>query len=226
MRGVINCLIALCWSLGLTAIGHAAGHGADVELAPGFCRPLIDSKVYLNNDFSHGYPREITFTCQYECRAENELKTFIGTTALTLRDTSDDAVHAVCQGVLVKKVSWGWDFAGVASFYGRASIAPDLRQAARAELPANGSEEYRLRLALAKTLEDVSKAFLMAHDSRFEEAGRQLGQIAKDLPGKSPVLNKYLTELSQDHFISPNQISAKSLVLMMLQTHALWLIED
>lgn len=224
MRGVKNRLIVLCCFLGLAAAGNAAEYAADVELAPGFCRPLIDSKIYLKNGFSDGYPREIAFTCQYECRAENEIRTFVGTIALTLRDTSDDAIHAVCQGVLVKKVSWGWDFAGVTPFYGRAAIAPDLKQVAMAELPVNGAEEYRLRLALAKTLEDVSKTFLMAHDSRFEEAGRQLAQIAKDLPGESPVLNRYLAELSQNHFVLPNQISAKSLVLMMLRTHAFWLI--
>ena len=67
------------------------------------CKAVVDSKVYIENDFSMNYPKEVGFSCDYICLLNSSEHVINGISKLKVYSIESDSLNVVCQGVKVKK---------------------------------------------------------------------------------------------------------------------------
>jgi hypothetical protein len=196
-----------------------------------FCRPLVDSKKYIQNDFKAPYPKTVKFECTYECMANSETINITAVSTVRVNTIQDDAYSVVCQGVKVKKVSWGYDFDGIELFYGYDTALKEIKKFAFDHISTNNSEEIKRLTTLKTTLEQVAQSYAQAGASaggeyakNFGEAALILSEMAKDLPYNSQKLNLAIKQIVINKGVISQDVKAQSLVDRIIITAAAWRI--
>lgn len=210
MKTLLTLVIALS-----APIVHAA-------LSEGHCTPLVDSKVYLTNNFSASYPKTVEFKCTYECMNQRALEKVVATSSVRINNVSDDAQLVVCQGVKTKPVPWGWDFDGVAPFYAFSTAMPELKEYAFERVTRNPTTEAKLLTELKATLTTVGQSFRTTGVATFVAAGDELLAIAAELPQKTTRLERAIKLIVDKRGVIPSDASTFSLWAMQIRTHAHW----
>lgn len=202
------------------------------DLKNNFCRPIEGSKRYLTSDFSMNYPKKVRFECSYECQSKNQISTIIGTSEVSVSSMDGDAKDVVCQGVRVKKVTWGYDFDGSDIFYAYDTGVLELKRWAFQNInqkDAGNTEETNRLIKLRADLMTVAGAYAVAgHNGgnatkAFTEAAMILSNIGMELPGKSQLLDQAIKQIIINRGIVSG-MSAETLVQNVLKSQAAWRI--
>ena len=111
-------------------------------LEDNFCVADEASKKYLSDHFSKPYPKKVKFSCIYKCRKESSFQTIKGISEITVNNLQGDATRVVCQGVRVKKVSYGFEFDKTIPFYAHEAQTPQVKAWADLNISHANSYEY------------------------------------------------------------------------------------
>ena len=214
-------LTTLSLAVLLLSLGAKA---ADVKIPENHCAPRVDSKRYINPNFSAGYPRSVVFECTYDCRVNGRLVDVVGTKTVTVSNMQDDATDTGCQGVKVKKVSWGWDFDGIEPFYAYQTAMPEVKRFAFENINQKNAIETKLLTDLKANLIIVADAYKKVGWGQFLDASIMLDKIIEQLPAKTTQLDKYIKQIADQHGDTPMNGTGLSLVLVNLKSHAAWRI--
>ena len=143
----------------------------------------------------------------------------------------EDAIGTTCQGVLTKKVTWGYDYDKTVSFYAPETKILEIKRWAFQNInfnPAvNSNEKARLE-TLKKDLYTVASAFIMAGinggSSRiyFKEAGIKLSEIADGLPINTKLLDEAVEQIVVNKGIKFPAGTAESLIYQTIGSSADW----
>lgn len=202
--------------------------------APGLneCSPLPATKKYLSTDF-HGYPRDVAFECLYECNAENTIHSVSAISRVHISTIDEDALMTTCQGVVVKKTKWGYDFDKVVPFYAADTNLVELKKWAFDNVefnPAVNILEKEKLLNLKIQLNQISASYIIAGTSGgaatkyFIEAGQTLVKIAEGLPMDTKKLDEVVQNLIDAKGVAKTQTTSEGLVETMLLSAASWRI--
>ena len=200
------------------------------DLKTNYCRPILDSKRYLTNNFEMKYPKKVKFECNYECLANNQVSTITATSEVTVTSMDDDASSVVCQGVRVKKVSWGYDFDGADIFFAYDTNLLEIKRFAFENIKLNNnSPEVLARLNKLKLdLNQVAAAYIQAGASSgaqgFKDAGKILFEIAEQLPQKTTLLDNAIKQIIIKKGVIGFDAKAESLVDRVILSSAAWKI--
>jgi hypothetical protein len=192
---------------------------ASTELTNNHCIAKVNSKKYIDNDFQAPYPKTITFKCDYICKSSSRSKVISAISNIVVSNTNDDAKLVVCQGVKVKKVSWGWDYAGVEQFYAYSTNLKEIKKWAFQNVPKDNPYEVNLLYRLKETLMEVANGYYKVGLNGFEyyhEAARTLSKIANELPSQTSELDKHIKLISN----KPDMLTARGLVSGILTSTA------
>lgn len=195
---------------------------AGETLKDNFCLPRVDSKRYIQNDFHAAYPKTVKFECTYECMANGRVELVTGPMTVQVTSMDSDAKDVVCQGVKVKKVSWGYDFDGVEAFYAYQTGIKQIKAFAFANVNRNNKIEKQLLEDLKMNLNKVIAAYIMTRVPHFTEAALILDSIAKELPASTKTLDKYTDIVVKQNGKIAFDSTAESLVLMNVSSNAAW----
>jgi hypothetical protein len=210
-------------------ISFNAFAGREVAPLNNQCSPIIDSKVYLTSDF-HAYPRTVAFECSYMCNSNGKIETVRGLSRITVSNIEQDASGTTCQGVLMKKVPWGWDFDKVEPFYAPATSINEVKRWAFQNVNFNPKVNVAEREKLAALKQDLYKiagSFIMAgiNTPYFKEAGIKISEIADGLPMNTKLLDEAIKVIVVN---KGQKIGApgtpESLIYTMLSSAAAWRI--
>lgn len=212
--------------LAVSAVAFAAPKNPDLK--NNFCRPILDSKKYLTNNFEMSYPKKVKFECTYECMTNNRVTNVNAISEVTVTSMDDDASSVVCQGVRVKKVSWGYDFDGVDLFYAYDGKMTELKRFAFENVVMKNSapEEVERLTKLKADLNQVAAAYIQAGASSgavgFRDAGKILSDIASQLPQKTILLDNAIKQLIIKKGVIGFDVKAESLVDRVILSSAYW----
>lgn len=193
-------------------------------LKDNYCVPKVDSKRYLSGDFSTKYPKTVKFECTYECQADGRIDHITGVTSVTVNNVTDDARLVVCQGVLVRKVPWGYDFDKVEPFYAYSTDIKEIKRWAFANVKRTNKHETELLNKLKKDLHAVATSYRQTNVSTFAEAANVLISIADELPFKTKTLDKYIEVIVNRNGKTGYDGTSEGLILMNLSALAKWRI--
>jgi hypothetical protein len=217
-------LILLTIILPLSAFATAPG--------PNECSPLPATKKYISSDF-HGYPREVAFDCMYECNKDDVIHSVNATTKVRINTVDEDALMTTCQGVVVKKTKWGYDFDKVIPFYAADTKLVELKKWAFDNIEFNPETNPLEKAKLEKLkadLNQISMSYIIAGNSGgkatnyFIKAGVLLAEIANDLPMNTDLLDEELRKIIDSKGQSKSPGTSEQLIDMMLSTAASWRI--
>jgi hypothetical protein len=203
------------------------------DVTPGLnqCAAVMDSKVYISTEF-HAYPREVIFECSYKCNSGGKIQTLTGITKLTVANMEQDANDTVCQGTLLKKVPWGYEFDKIVPFYAADTNILELKRWSFQNINfnpnVNGFEREKLQ-NLKADLEQMSAQLIMAGSRnpnyRFmAEAGITLAGVAKELPMNTVLLDEIIHQIIVNKGTTRVPQSADSMVESTIKTSAAWRI--
>lgn len=203
---------------------------AAFALDAGTCRAIPDSKVYLSDHFSLSYPKQAKFTCLYECLGTGQDMTHevLGTSEVLVRNESDDAFKVVCQGVKIKKTSWGYDFDRVVPFYAYETRIKELRSWAEDFVSKNNPLEFEKLKKLKKDLLEVVDGYRQASrsgvpsSSSFGKASRFLEKVSDKLPQSPELLDDSLSRLRSEDILLPEDELANQFASDVLLNLAYW----
>lgn len=196
------------------------------------CSPLPATKKYLSKDF-HAYPRDVVFDCVYECNKDDVIYPVNAISKAHINTIDEDALMTTCQGVVVKKTKWGYDFDKVVPFYAADTNLVGLKKWAFANVefnPATNPHEKAKLLKLKEELNQISTSYIVAGASGgqatkyFVEAGTTLAEVAKGLPMNTRVLDEVLQRIIENRGKSKTSGTSEALIEMMLSSAASWRI--
>ncbi|MEA9356670.1 hypothetical protein SHI21_10660 [Bacteriovorax sp. PP10] len=196
------------------------------------CSPLPATKKYLSTDF-HGYPRDVAFDCVYECNKDETIYPVNAISKVHINTVDEDALMTTCQGVVVKKTKWGYDFDKVVPFYAADTNLVEIKKWAFANVefdPATNPLEKAKLLKLKEDLNQISTSYIIAGTSGgeatkyFLEAGKLLTEIAKGLPMNTKLLDEVLQKIIESKGETKAPGTSEALVEMMLSSAASWRI--
>lgn len=208
----------------LSILFFTLGAYASSEIPLNHCSPRLDSKRYIDSDFSVQYPRRVKFECLYECQLSEGLELVSATKDVLIRNMEDDATMTACQGVQVKKVSWGWDFDRIVPFYAYDTVMREMKTFAFSHINQKNETEIKFLVKLKTTLKQVAAAFKVTGVANFQEAALRMEKIADELPLKTKELDLAINEIVKLKGKLPAPSSAQGLLLMNINTHAAWRI--
>lgn len=208
----------------LSILFFTLGAYASSEIPLNHCSPRLDSKRYIDSDFSVQYPRRVKFECLYECQLSEGLELVSATKDVLIRNMEDDATMTACQGVQVKKVSWGWDFDRIVPFYAYDTVMREMKTFAFSRINQKNETEIKFLVKLKTTLKQVAGAFKVTGVANFQEAALRMEKIADELPLKTKELDLAINEIVKLKGKLPAPSSAQGLLLMNINTHAAWRI--
>lgn len=194
------------------------------------CLAQPSSKKYISSAFG-AYPRKVIFECNYLCNAENKIYTVNAITNVMISNMDQDAKRTVCQGVVVKKTSYGYEFDRVVSFYAPETNLKEIKKWAFDNINLNPKYNAleKAKLAQLKILiVNAGSAYIAAGISGpaatkyFINAGVAMSKIAEGLPMNPKKLDEAIQKLSGSRSISVNQ--SKNLVDSFIRTNASWRI--
>jgi hypothetical protein len=210
--------------LGLLFISISFDAFSAKEIRIGECQAIPSSKKYIQGNFSLPYPKTVSFKCDYHCRSKSSLDKLNGKSIIRVRNIKDDATRVVCQGVKVKKTTWGWDFDKVVGFYAHDTKMASIQKWAKININYSSDLELEMRLRLKKLLIEISSAYLRVEGLEhkyFIEAGTSLQNMANALPGKTDLVDRYLVSYGAGS-VQPNQLTKEYLIKNVLNTYAKW----
>ena len=204
---------------------------ASRDVAPGLnqCSPVMDSKVYISSDF-HAYPREVVFECLYKCNSNNKIDTIKGITRVVVSNMEQDASDTTCQGVMMKKVPWGYDFDKVVPFYAPVTGVKEIKRWAFQNInfnPKVNSYELEKLTALKQDLYKISASLVTAGqngNNHFREAGVKISEIADALPLNTKPLDETIKMIVVNKGFRAAPGTPESLIFMMVGSAASWRI--
>lgn len=188
------------------------------------CAPQIQSKRYIDSDFSSKYPRTVKFECNYDCNVNGKIEKVPAITEVRVHNMDEDAKLTGCQGVRVKKVAWGYDFDKIVPFYAFATEMKEMKQFAFEYIDQKNKTEEEMLRNLKKTLQTVSSAYRVTGVPNFINASIALEKIIAELPGKTKALDKYISEIVQLQGQMPPVFETQGLILANINAHAAWRI--
>lgn len=196
---------------------------------PGHCLTDYSSKRYIQNDFSAPYPKEVIFSCKYECENFDGVKSqMTGISTIVVNSLRDDAYRVVCQGVKVKKTSWGYDYDSTNEFYAHDTRIPEVKEWANDELPIYNLISEKYLKEFASKISNVAQSYLMAAQSQspyakdFEKAGQVLERISKELPANKKTFEEYRLVLEDLNAQTGKDLTAQKLILDQILYGAPW----
>lgn len=196
------------------------------------CSPLPATKKYISTDF-HGYPRDVAFDCVYECNKDDIIHSVNAITKVRINSIDEDAIMTTCQGVVVKKTKWGYDFDKVIPFYAPDTKLVELKKWAFDNIEFNPATNPLEKAKLEKLKADliqISSSYIIAGNSGgeatkyFIKAGTLLAEIAKGLPMNTDLLDEELQKIIDSKGLPKTPGTSEQLVDMMLSTAASWRI--
>lgn len=195
------------------------------SLLDGQCLAQPESKRYLSNNFSQPYPKVISFRCKYECFSQGVFTTIEGISNVKSFSMSDDARKIVCQGVRVKKVSWGFEYDDVEPFFSHNTNIAEIKSWAtdNVDVVSEGSRELRNKLYV--NLKVVGDSYILAGQQSIEflEAGQTLLLMQED----ELLLKHYLNILNEALLADGlgHELSSEVLILKFLYANARWMLK-
>lgn len=200
------------------------GASAENDIPQNHCIPQISSKRYIGSDFSTKYPRTVKFECTYECNVNNRIEYVLAIKDVRINNIEDDARMTACQGVTVKKVSWGYDFDKIIPFYAFDTEMIEMKRFAFESINQKNQTETKFLKELQKNLTTVAAAYQSTGVPYFTEASLQLNKIAAELPDKTILLDKYIKEIVVLKGELPPMTTSHGMLLINIKTHAAWRI--
>lgn len=227
-----NSTLVLGLLANLLSFGNAFAAAGDITPGQNQCAPVMDSKVYLSTDF-HAYPREVAFECNYKCNVNGKIDIIKGTTKVQIRNMQDDAFGTTCQGVMMKKVPWGYDFDKLQAFYAPETAIVELKRWAFQNVnfsPKNNMLERERLSSLKKDLYTISSSFIVAGmnggsaTAHFKEAGLKISEIADGLPMDTKLLDEVIEQIVVNKGSRAAAGTSESLIFPMVANAAAWRI--
>lgn len=200
------------------------GAAANTDIPANHCLPLPGSKRYIDSDFSTPYPRQVKFECTYECKVKGSIVSVYAIQDVVIRNMEDDARLTACQGVQVKRVSWGYDFDKIIPFYAYDTKMIEMKRFAFESIDQKNSTETIYLMKLKNSLLTVANAYHATRVEYFVQAAKELERVATELPAKTVLLDKQIKEITRLKGVLPVAANAQGLVLMNINTHASWRI--
>ncbi len=197
---------------------------ATTVIPPNHCAPQVQSKRYIDSDFSSKYPRSVIFECLYDCNVNGKIEVVPSIRDVRVHNMDEDAKLTGCQGVQVKKVTWGYDFDKIVPFYAYATDMKDMKRFAFEFIDQKNKTEEELLTILKGTLQTVSSAYRVTGVSNFVNAAITLEKITAELPTKTKTLDKYISEIVHSHGKIPPVFETQGLILANINAHAAWRI--
>lgn len=203
--------------------------GRDVAPGPNQCSPVMDSKVYLTSDF-HAYPRKVVFECSYKCNVNNKIETIKGVSSVVVSNMEQDASDTTCQGVMMKRVPWGYDFDKVVPFYAPETAIKEIKRWSFQNInfdPKVNSQELQKLTTLKDDLNKIAGSLIVAgmnSNNHFKEAGIKLSQIAEGLPLNTKLLDETIKMIVVNKGTSAVPGTPESLIYQMINSAASWRI--
>lgn len=194
------------------------------------CLPLPATKKYISKEF-HTYPRTVIFECTYLCNAEDTIHSIAAISNITINNFEEDARKTTCQGVVVKKTNWGFDFDKVEAFYAPDTNLKELKKWAFENINFNPETNAQEKAKLTKLKQDliqISSSFITAGSTGpestryFLEAGKTLAKIAEGLPMNTKNLDEVIKRIVEPKTSQTNQ--AEDLVDLFIKSSASWRI--
>lgn len=186
------------------------------------------TKKYISNEF-HTYPRNVIFKCTYLCNAEGTIDSVVAISNVTIHNFEEDAYMTACQGVEVKKTTWGYDFDKINPFYAPETRLVELKNGRFENISfnpeTNAKEKARLE-KLKQDLSQISSSFIVAGSTGpeqtryFVEAGLTLAKVAEGLPMNTNVLDEVISRIGEPKTGQANQAAA--LVDQFIKSAASW----
>ncbi|MFG1499468.1 hypothetical protein ABMA70_04605 [Halobacteriovorax sp. XZX-3] len=198
--------------------------------SPGFCLADYATKKYIQNDFSAPYPKEVIFSCQYDCRdMESEsIEKITGISKVSVSNISDDALKVVCQGVIVKKSKWGYDYDRTLEFYAHQTNIKEVKSWANHTIPTENKYTTKLLTDFKNHLNKVYPSYKIAGESKtevakeFAQAAYVLEEMAKQLPENRNLFDEYRLMLEQRNGETGSELTANKLVMDQILFGASW----
>ena len=193
------------------------------------CEAKPETKRYIDFDFSSSFPKQAIFSFNYKCSTINGKVIVKAISTRIISNTRDEAYKLVCQGVLVKKTNWGYDFDEVMSFFIHDTDLIELKKTAfnnDISIDAQGSEYLLSKLKM--TFLDVSKSYSVAGDSNtayspeFKNASLELIKIVQELPYETTTIDYYLNLLLELDGDFTSRVYSEQLVLSLVKIYARW----
>lgn len=188
------------------------------------CAPQIQSKRYIDSDFSSKYPRSVKFECNYDCNVNGQIEVVPAIRDVRIHNMDEDAKLTGCQGVQVKKVAWGYDFDKIVPFYAYASDMKEMKIFAFESIDQKNKTEEKFLTDLRTTLQTVSAAYRVTGVPNFINAAIILEKMTAELPGNTKTLDKNISEIVQLQGKIPPAYETKGLILANIKAHAAWRI--
>lgn len=201
-------------------------------LEPGTCRAIPESKVYLSDHFSLPYPKDVEFSCLYECLGlgtdQSLSHEVLGTSKVRVRNQVNDALKVVCQGVKVKRTSWGYDFDKLESFYAYETRIEELREWADEYVSKVNPFEVEKLVELKENLREVVDGYRQASRSggatadSFAKAVNLLESILVGLPKDVDMLDQSIISVRSGNLLIVGDALANQLSSQVLKSLAYW----
>lgn len=186
----------------------------------GQCLAKPSSKKYIDADFHANFPKTISFSCDYECMGEGQSAQLVkAISKITVGNFDQEATNLVCQGVLVKKSKWGYEFDKVTAFFVYDTNLKEINNFGKNNnISVDDPSAQALNEKMQQTLASVGKAYELAgkNSSQFAQAALILEQMSTDLS----LIDTYIEELRLISFIVSKDFTAKNLVFNILLTQA------
>lgn len=193
------------------------------------CLPLPATKKYISTEF-HTYPRTVIFECTYLCNANDKVDSIAAISNVTINNFEEDAHMTACQGVVVKKTKWGFDFDKIEAFYAPDTKLKEIKKWAFDNIsfdPAINKQEHARLTKLKQELLHISSSYITTGNTGtestkyFQEAGLTLAKIAEGLPMDTTNLDLVINRI-----IEPDgpETQASKLVDSLMKTLASWRI--
>lgn len=200
-----------------TTVAHA------VESPDNFCSPRLNSKRYISTDFD-SYPRTVEFECTYDCRNGGRTDQVLGITKVRVTNMDEDATMTACQGVKIKKVSWGYDFDKIEPFYAFDTKIKEIKHYAFDHLSFSNPAEKTFLKTLKENLTTISKNYRSVPAVEFQKAASRLEDIVSELPSKTTRLEEEVKKIIEKKGHIPLDGSAQSLISANINSFAAWRI--
>ncbi|RZF22252.1 MULTISPECIES: hypothetical protein [Halobacteriovorax] len=201
-------------------------------LEAGHCISDYSTKRYIQNDFSAPYPKEVIFTCRYRCLDLEgyESEEILGTSTITVNSLSDDALKVVCQGVIVKKSKWGYEYSRTDSFYAHFTEISEIKDWANKNIPLDNSISKKLLRDFKKTITSVYQSYEIAGRSNtpvakeFSKAAQVLKEMANQLPEDQSLFNLYRKKIEDLDGKTGKDFNSEKLIMDQILFGARWSI--
>lgn len=186
------------------------------------CRAVFESKQYIDADFQAPYPKTISYKCKYECRdLAGDLHEVVGYSSLRVSSLDEEGKNLVCQGVVVEKAKWGYEYRKTESFFAYNTKIKELKKWARNQnIPVDTEASQALLEKSYKDLAYIYSSYNIAGQNSdiFKEASEIISTFFSDINN----IDHYIEKLKALNYEIPRDFSTENLVLQVVAIHFNW----